>query len=196
MCKCCGQINRATDENIPMSNILALYTFGVFIEPSEHPSNDGFHQRNDPILDDVANASGFIARSGYEGDPGPESWGVQVQPRFYQERGDGWSPATLSLWRDLESMMAFSYFGLHAEALSKGREWFEKPKWPPYVTWWVEQNHVPQWSEAVERHEYLHAQGPTPKAFNFKQPFDATGAAISIQREKIKQLVANASKSI
>ena len=32
--------------------------------------------------------------------------------------GDGWTPATLSLWRDLESAMAFSYAGLHAEAVN------------------------------------------------------------------------------
>lgn len=172
-----------------MSKILALYTFGMFIEPSEHPVNDGFHERNDPILLDIEKAPGFLARSGYEGDPGPESWGEQVYPRFYVERGDGWSPSTLSLWRDMESMMAFCYFGLHAEALSYGRDWFQKPEWPPYVNWWVESDHVPNWAEGVERHEYLHDHGPSPEAFNFKKPYDVTGQPTKIDRAQIKQMV-------
>ena len=88
--------------------LVALYTFGVFRAPANDPANQGFHSRNDRNLQAVEAAEGFVARSGYDGDPGPESWGVQVFPRFYVERGDGWSPATLSLWRDLESPMAFA----------------------------------------------------------------------------------------
>ncbi|GAN79068.1 hypothetical protein Aam_016_038 [Acidocella aminolytica 101 = DSM 11237] len=48
-------------------------------------------------------------------------------PKFYVDRGDGWSPVTLSLWRDLEAAFAFTYFGLHATALRRERVWFEKP---------------------------------------------------------------------
>ena len=168
---------------------MALYTFGMFLEPSEHPVNDGFHERNDPILLDIEKAPGFLARSGYDGDPGPESWGEQVYPRFYVERGDGWSPSTLSLWSDMESMTAFCYFGLHAEALSRGQDWFQKPEWPPYVTWWIEPNRVPSWSEGVERHEYLHDHGPTPEAFNLKKPFDVSGLPTKTDRALVKQIV-------
>ncbi len=106
----------------------ALFTFGVFREPSEHPVNQGFHARNDPVLAAVEQSGGFIARSVYDDDPGPGSWGEQVYPDFYVERGDGWSPETLSLWEDLESIAAFTYHGLHAEALRLGREWFVTPE--------------------------------------------------------------------
>ena len=77
---------------------LALYTFGIFKKPSDATANDGFHLRNDPILELVDRSPGMIARSGYEGDPGPASWGKQVYPRFYVEQGDGYSPSTLSVW--------------------------------------------------------------------------------------------------
>jgi len=164
----------------------ALYTFGIFIQPSEHPDNDGFHARNDPLLLAVEQAAGFVARSGYPDEPGPEPWGLHVWPRFYEERGDGWSPATLSLWQDLESIMAFAYFGLHAEALAHGREWFRQPEWPPYVVWWVDDGHVPEWREAVERHEYLHDHGPSAHAFNFKQPFNALGNGTTVDRGRVK----------
>src|SRR5262245_42473400 len=82
------------------------------------------HDRNDRNFRAAESSDGFIARSGYDGEPGPESCGKQVFPRFYVERGDGWSPSTLSLWRDLELPMAFTYAGIHAEAMRYGREWF------------------------------------------------------------------------
>jgi Domain of unknown function (DUF3291) len=167
---------------------LALYTFGVFLRPAEHPSNDGFHRRNDPVLALVDKAPGLIARSGYEGDPGPQSWGTQVYPRFYVEAGDGWCPSTLSVWQDMEHAMAFSYFGLHAEALSHGREWFKKPEWPPYAVWWIADGNTPRWMEAVARHERLHDHGPSPHVFNFKAAFDEKGREVNLDMAKIKQI--------
>ena len=167
---------------------LALYTFGVFRARADDPVNDGFRARNDVNLNAVEISEGFIARSGYEGDPGPESWGVQTYPRFYVERGDGWSPSTLSLWENLVAPMAFSYGGIHAEALRHGRDWFLKPKWPPYVLWWVAPEHIPTWTEAVERYHFLADHGPTEKAFDFKVPFDQRGVQAAIDREALKSL--------
>ena len=106
---------------------LALYTFGMFKGRASDPANQGFHDRNDAAFAAAEAADGFIARSGYEDEPGPASWGVQVYPRFYVERGDGWSPSTVSLWTDLESALAFSYSGLHAEARKHGRKWLVRP---------------------------------------------------------------------
>ena len=167
---------------------LALYTFGIFSRPADDPANDGFHRRNDPVLALVDKARGLIARSGYEGDPGPKSWGVQPYPRFYVEAGDGWCPSTLSVWKDMESAMAFSYFGLHAEALSHGREWFRKSEWPPYAVWWIGDGKFPSWTEAVARHEHLHDHGPSRFAFTFKRAFDDAGAAASIDSKKVKRV--------
>lgn len=80
---------------------------------------------------------------------------------------------TLSLWANLESVFAYAYLSDHAEALRLRREWFVKPAWPSYVIWWVADSHEPSWQEAVERHQRLHTQGPTPHAFTFPTPFDA-----------------------
>ena len=167
---------------------LALYTFGVFARSSKQPENDDFHFLNDLVLPQVDRASGLIARSGYDGEAGPASWGTQVFPKFYEERGDGWSPSTLSLWVDAESAMAFSYSGLHAQALKRGREWFVKPQWPPYAVWWVAANIAPDWAEGVRRHQYLHDHGPTPEAFTFKQAFDGAGGAMTVDALKVKKI--------
>ncbi|WP_333830579.1 DUF3291 domain-containing protein [Pararhodobacter sp.] len=167
---------------------LALYTFGMFARPSADPVNDGFHALNDRVLLSVDQAEGMIARSGYASDPGPASWGPEVYPRFYEERGDGWSPATLSLWTDLEAMFAFTYSGLHAAALSRGREWFEKPAWPPLAIWWHRNAGYPTWADAVRRHEHLHDFGPTATAFTFKAPFHEQGAPVRLDKARIQAL--------
>ena len=173
-----------------MAYALALYTFGVFARPAEDPVNDGFYELNDPIMDRVDQAPGMIARSGYADEPGPESWGEEVYPPFYKESGDGWSPATLSLWTDMESAFAFSYFGLHASALKKGREWFLSPEWPPYAAWWCDRDHRPLWREAIGKHALLHERGPTPEAFNFKSPFDRDGDRVKIDMKRAREIAA------
>ncbi|MFN3524704.1 MAG: DUF3291 domain-containing protein [Paracoccus sp. (in: a-proteobacteria)] len=167
---------------------LALYTFGMFAKPSENPANEGFHQLNDLVFESVDQAEGLIARSGYASDAGPSPWGDEVYPRFYEERGDGWSPATLSLWTDLEAPFSFTYSGLHAIALGRGREWFEKPRWPPLVLWWHTDSDYPSWAEGVRRHELLHDCGPSPAAFSFKEPFDEKGVATSLDKARIRKM--------
>ena len=169
---------------------LALYTFGIFKKPAADVANDGFQLRNDPLLKLVDQTPGMIARSGYTNEPGPESWGIQVYPRFYIEQGDGFSPSTLSIWRDLESVFAFTYFGLHAEALAHGREWFKKPEWPPYVLWWIKAGEHPNWADGVLRHELLHDTGPSAFAFNFKYAFDAKGKSVILDHAYAKLIAA------
>jgi hypothetical protein len=169
---------------------LALYTFGIFAKPANDPANAGFHDLNDPILATVGQAKGFIARSGYASDGDSPSWGPEVYPRFYQEAGDGWSPATLSLWTDLESLFAYTYFGLHSVAFKRGREWFKQPEWPPLVMWWHNEQSHPIWAEGVRRHEYLHDHGPSPVAFTFKVPFDHSGAPVQLDKARIQSLTA------
>lgn len=172
-----------------MGPMLALYTFGQFIEASDHPSNQGFHDRNDANLAAVDRAQGLIGRSGYDGDPGPESWGVQVYPRLFTDaKGDGWSPSTLSLWQDIESIWAYTYSGIHAEALTGARGWFQKGDWPPLVLWWTDSR--PDWAEAIRRYEHLHDHGPSPQAFGFRQPFDAKGASLVVDRARARALAA------
>lgn len=167
---------------------LALYTFGQFAQPADDESNDGFHALNDLIFALADKTEGLIARSGYASDEGTTPWGEEVYPRFYEERGDGWAPATRSLWQDIESLFAFTYSGLHAEAVKRGREWFRKPEWPPLVLWWHGEAGYPTWADGVRRHEYLHDHGATPYAFTFKSPFDSAGAPTRVDGQRVRDL--------
>ena len=169
---------------------LAIYNFGMFREPAESPANQGFRDREPANFDAAERAPGFIGRAGYAGEPDWESWGEQVFPRFYVERGDQGAPSVLSLWADMESLMAFTYSGVHAEALRRASDWFEPKSWPPYVLWWVEDGRRPDWREAVRRFELLHDHGPTAEAFNFRTPFDPNGRAAVIDKAAVKRLAA------
>jgi hypothetical protein len=163
---------------------LALYTFGQFAARSEDAVNQGFHDRNDPVLAEVDRAEGLIGRSGYAGEPGPESWGLQVFPKAWQDNGDGWAPSTLSLWQDLESVLAFTYGGLHREALAKGRDWFRKGDWPPLVLWWTTEQ--PDWAEGVRRYDLLCAEGASAQAFGFGQAYDAAEGVYVPDRARVR----------
>lgn len=171
-----------------MSKNLALFTFGIFVAPAEDPKNADFHALNDRILALVDRSEGFISRSGYDDEPGPAPWGPQIYPHFYEEKGDGWSPATLSLWTGLAPAMAFTYHGIHNQALVRGREWFRSPQWPPLTLWWVAEDETPTWQDAVARHLTLHENGPGPDAFTFRQAFDPEGALARIDRAAIRAI--------
>lgn len=168
---------------------LAMYNFGLHVAGYNAPEVQGFLRREPLNFAAAESASGFIGRSGYDGEPGPESWGVQVFPRFIDGSGFDYGPSSLSLWDDIESLMAFSYAGVHAEALKNARNWNTKNDWPPLALWWVEAGRRPDWKQATERLEWLHDHGPAPRAFTFKQAYDPEGQPLNIDRTRVKTLV-------
>lgn len=170
------------------SHHLAIYNFGIHVAALGDPAIDGFVNR-EPLNFEAANrARGFVARSGYDGEPGPKSWGVQVFPRFLDGSGRESGPSSLSLWDSIESLMAFSYSGIHAEALKHARRWNVRQQWPPLVLFWLEAGQRPEWSEAVMRFEYLADDGPSAQAFTFKQAFDPHGLPHQIDRSLVREI--------
>lgn len=165
---------------------LAIYNFGLFVASYDSPEVEGFRLREPVNFLAAETAQGFIGRSGYDGDPGPESWGRQVFPRFIEGSGFETAPSSLSLWADLESLMAFSYSGVHADALKHAKNWQVEKRWPSLVLWWTEGR--PDWAEAVRRFEHLHDHGAGPAAFNFKKPYGPDGERISIDRARVREL--------
>lgn len=169
---------------------LAIYNFGVHTDAYLAGSVQGFSLREAFNFEAASRAVGFVGRSGYAGEPGPESWGAQIFPRFLTEIGRESGVSSLSLWLDIESLMAFTYAGVHADALKHARQWNERQAWPPLVLFWVKAGETPSWSEAVQRFELLADQGPCPDAFSLKSAFTADGDPYVVNRERIKQLAA------
>ncbi|MDE3231449.1 MAG: DUF3291 domain-containing protein [Chloroflexota bacterium] len=150
---------------------IAFFTLNVAREPFSQPQMRGFVERIPTIFAEADVASGFIAFAAAMRLPPDDP--AMVWPAA--KPADHEAAMTLTLWRDLESVFAFAYSRLHAEALQMRREWTIKPDWPTYVAWWVADDEEPDWREAARRHAMLSARGPTPDAFDFRTPFDAEG---------------------
>jgi Domain of unknown function (DUF3291) len=161
---------------------IAFYTLGVLKEPVGHAVVQGFVDRIGDVYAAAEGSSGFFERSVRDVQTWEHSWGPIIVPKCIP--GD--LPATklamtLSLWRDLESVAAFAYRGVHREALSHRAEWFNVGRWPTYAAWWVPADHRPNWAEAAIRVDHLHQQGPGPTAFTFRQPYDSAGAPVPMK---------------
>lgn len=171
-----------------MSSRLAFFTIGVLKEPVGAAAVQGFMDRVAAVYAQADGSAGFFARSVRNLESWEHSWGPIMMPACVPAGLSLWQvPMTLSLWRDLESVVGFSYGGNHGEALSNRSEWFLRGPWPGFVAWWVGADHQPSWPEAVERIDRLNAEGPTPFAFNFRQPFDAEGNRTKLKRPQMRE---------
>ena len=178
---------------------VAFHTQAPAVGAPTDPVMKGFLDRTNAAYDSAHNTEGFIGRINWEGeflaDPGSEAeipnWsntGIVTDSRtdFYAEYE--FVPSTLSVWSDLESVAAFAYRGLHAEALSKRQEWFVKTEYPVYVAWWLDDGApLPAWSEAGRRLTQLHDDGPTPEAFDFKSAFDSSNQQVKLDQPSLDQ---------
>ena len=162
---------------------VALMTIGVLHESPGDPRVQGFLDRVDANFAAAESSSGFVGRSLYDAEIEAHTYGAATQPADFtcEQYGDRVAQ-TLSVWDNLESLCAFAYSGIHAEALRKRREWFVHPERPIYVAWWIDDTAIPSWREAYERYEKLRRDGPSPEAFDFKHPFGPDGQPVAIVR--------------
>ncbi len=170
---------------------LAFMTFGVLREPWGSPGVRGFEDRLDATFAASDRAPGLLDRydddiddfTMPDDDPRWGRWGPYRLPSVYPgvvtDLASTREAVTLSIWRDIDSVFAFAYGGLHIEALRRRSDWFEARRWPTYVAWWIGDDDQPTWAEATARLDRLHAEGPTPEAFDFHRPFDALGRPLA-----------------
>jgi hypothetical protein len=169
---------------------LAMYNFGLHVAAADAPEVQGFVRREPLNFAAAEKAQGFVGRSGYRGTPGPRSWGVMAYPRFLKGSGFDSGPSSLSLWQDIESLMAFAYAGVHAEALEKRPQLEHKERlaaagalvgrgWSP----------AGLGAGSWPRLEWLHDHGAGPGAFTFKEAYSPDGEPLEIDRGRVKALI-------
>lgn len=77
----------------------------------------------------------------------------------------------MSVWRDVESLHAYTFRSDHAAQLKQRRRWFEPPDGPMVALFWWPAGEPPSLTEGLARLAHLKAHGPTAKAFDFKHPY-------------------------
>jgi len=88
----------------------------------------------------------------------------------------------MSVWRDIESLRAFTYATDHLIPFRARRNWFEPPTFAHVALWWIPAGTIPTLQDGKDRLDLLAALGPTPHAFTFKQPFGPDGARLDPER--------------
>ena len=79
--------------------------------------------------------------------------------------------AAIAVWEDIDQLHQYVYRSAHNQVLARRKEWFAHIQEAYSVLWWVPAGHIPTIEEAGERLERLRRDGPTAKAFTFKQRF-------------------------
>jgi heme-degrading monooxygenase HmoA len=147
---------------------LAQINVGKFIHSRDDPANADFMNALDPVNAQADGAPGFIWRLVGEGNDATDLVPDATDPQLL---------VNMSVWTDVEALAAFVYRNSdHLAFMRRRKEWFEKIE-VFQALWWVLAGHIPSVSEGMERIALLKANGPTAKAFTFRQTFAAPDGA-------------------
>ncbi|MEV0066406.1 DUF3291 domain-containing protein [Amycolatopsis sp. NPDC050768] len=149
---------------------LAQLNVGTLKFPLDDGRADSFTSMLDTLNEVADNAPGFIWR--LVADGGADATAIRTS------LGDD-VLVNMSAWESRDALWDYVYRSGHLDVLRRRAEWFEPPKAPFQVMWWIPAGHIPTVEEAVERLELLHERGSTPCAFGFRdsyQPADAESA--------------------
>jgi hypothetical protein len=149
----------------PAEYQLAELNVAKFRLPQDDPANADFVNNLDRVNAIAESQPGFVWR--FTG-AGNDALDVQAfdDPNI---------ASNLSVWSDLDSLVAFAFNNeAHRDIMRRRREWFDKMDFY-VVLWWVEYGHTPTLDEAKARLELLRSNGPSPSAFTFRESFPAPG---------------------
>ncbi len=145
---------------------LAQFNLTYLKQPLDHPDSAGFVNWVDPIHEIADRTPGFLWR--YIPDGAADA----LNERPLGENGI----INFTVWESRETMDAFVYRADHGAALKRRREWFHDATQPNVVLWWIPAGHTPSLDEALERLDYLRANGPSPHAFPPRLRYSAEDA--------------------
>jgi hypothetical protein len=150
---------------------LAQLNVARLLHPLDHPSIRPFVNALEHINALADESPGFI-------------WRLQTASGNATDASHPWSSdpfmlVNMSVWETPDALKQFIYRSRHREYLGRRAEFFEKPKEPHYVLWWVAAGHTPTLDEAAARLSQYRTVGPTPDAFWFGSLFpEPTSATV------------------
>jgi hypothetical protein len=150
---------------------LAQLNVGMLNFPLDDPRMEGFTSMLDPINDVADRTPGFVWRLVGDGDNDATAVRTSLGEDVL---------INMSVWENRDALSDFVYRSGHLDVLRRRGEWFQRPREPFQVLWWIPAGHIPTLIEAVERLGLLRREGPTRRAFTFREgygPEDADTAA-------------------
>ncbi len=158
-----GLLTDMTDQHLAQFNVARLR------EPLDAPEMAGFLALFEPLNALADTAPGFVWRL----TDGETDDATNLRPCGTDVI------VNLSVWESREALWDFAYRSAHLDALRRRREWFLRMAEPSTVLWWLPAGEIPPVDEALGRLHHMRESGPSPWAFTFRQPYDATGALAS-----------------
>jgi hypothetical protein len=148
---------------------LAQLNVGTMRFPLDDPRMHGFTSMLDTLNEAADNAPGFVWRLVEDG--------ANDATALRTPLGDD-VLVNMSVWESRDALWQYVYRSGHLDVLRRRAEWFQPPKAPFQVMWWIPAGHLPTVDEAVERLHLLRAHGPSPTAFGFRDTYHPDEAAL------------------
>ena len=153
---------------------LAQVNISRLLAPLDSPSLADFVAALDEVNASGDRAPGFV-------------WRLQTEDgNATAIRAFGWDVGdshgvivNLTVWTSVEALADFVFSGGHVAVMRRRRRWFAQVAEATTALWWVPAGHRPSTDEAEDAVRRLRADGPTPRAFTFRQPFPAPDAVNS-----------------
>jgi hypothetical protein len=144
---------------------LAQLNIGTLKAPLDSPELKPFVDNLDRINALAESSDGFVWRLKGDGNDA-----TSLRPL-----GDN-VIINMSVWRDVDALLAYVYKTAHVEIMRRRREFFSRMSNSYLALWWVPEGHEPTVAEAVARLEHLREHGPSAQAFTFGEAFSAPDA--------------------
>jgi hypothetical protein len=127
----------------------------------DDPLMSGFVQRLDEINLLAENSKGFVWRFQAE----------QGNATYLRPFADTRILFNMSVWEEIEDLMAYVYESKHLELLKSKNDWFTKLGDAHLALWWIEKGRLPTVAEALAKLDLIKQNGPSMNVFTFSQRY-------------------------
>ncbi|KPA23043.1 hypothetical protein shim_13360 [Shimia sp. SK013] len=145
---------------------LAELNVARLIAPTDDPRVAEFMDNLDRINGLGKRMPGFVWMMEGSGEPGTGNTesAIANDPQYI---------SNLTVWEDVQSLDTFVFNTVHKQFFDRRAEWFEVLGEMHLVMWWVPEGHEPTLDEALARLDDLRGNGPSERAFGWKDLKDA-----------------------
>jgi hypothetical protein len=139
---------------------LAQLNIGRLVAPTDDPRVAEFMNALDKVNGIGKRSPGFVWMMEGSGEPGTGNTENSIgdDPQFV---------ANLTVWESLADLEHFVWNTIHRQFYQRRAKWFEALGSQHFVMWWIDPGHRPPLDEALDRLEYLKANGASAHAFDW-----------------------------